>query len=227
MAPREPVPPARSEPPPAAIKRTPPQAGRPAARGSFQFADSSVRHLTSAELQMLSANRLRIARNEIFARKGRFFKDEALRAYFSQFAWYQPRAWDVPLSPVEVANVNLIQSTEDGALATAAPTRSIGEPVQAEMEPGTRAAAFPDTQRQYLTSADLQDLSTDQLVLVRNEIFARKGRYFKDPSLRAYFERFPWYQPYAWDVPLSPVERANVDTIQSVEQARAGRVPPT
>jgi hypothetical protein len=226
---REPVPPPRSEPPPEmiAVKRTQPRAGRllpgPAARAGFQFADSSVRYLTSAELQRLSANRLRIARNEIFARKGRYFKDDALRAYFSQFAWYQPRAWDVPLSPVEVANVGLIQSVEDAATAQ---TRSIGEPAPAEPEQGTRAA-FPDPHRQYLTPADLQDLSTDQLVLVRNEIFARKGRYFKDPALRAFFEKFPWYQPYAWDVPLSPVERANVDTIQSVEQARGARLPPT
>jgi hypothetical protein len=228
---REPVPPARSGPPPEwlAAVRQQPIAGRllpgPAARASFQFADSNVRYLTSAELQRLSANRLRIARNEIFARKGRLFKDDTLRAYFSQFAWYQPRAWDVPLSPVEVANVSLIQSIEDAA-GSAAPTRSIGESVRAETETGTRAA-FPDPRREYLIPAELQQLSTEQLVLVRNAIFARKGRYFKDPALRASFEQFPWYQPYAWDVPLSEVERANVDLLQSIEQSRTGRLPPT
>jgi hypothetical protein len=227
MAPREPAPSVRYEPLPDlfAVKHTQPQTGRllpgPSFRTSFQFADSSTRYLTSAELQRLSADRLRLARNEIFARKGRFFKDEALRAYFSQFAWYQPRAWDVPLSPVEVANVGLIQSVADAA---APRTRSVGEPVPAETEPETRVA---DPRRQYLTPADLHSFSTDQLALVRNEIFARKGRYFKDPALRAYFEQFPWYQPYSWDVPLTPVERANVDTIQSVEQARTGHLPPT
>jgi hypothetical protein len=227
MAAPAPVPSARPEPPPEllTVNPTPRHAGRTAApyrdRAGFQFADSGIRYLTGAELERLSVDRLRIARNEIFARKGRHFKDDALRAYFSQFAWYQPRAWDVPLNPIEVANVRLIQSIEDAA---APQTRGIGEPVAAEPDAGTRVT---DPRRQVLSPADLQGLSTDQLALVRNEIFARKGRYFKDPALRAYFEQFPWYQPYAWDVPLNPVERANIDLIQSIEQSRGGRVPPT
>jgi len=76
------------------------------------FADSNSRYLAREELQGLSADQLALARNELFARKGRHFKDDALRAYFSQFSWYQPRAWEVPLSPVEDANVQLIQSLE-------------------------------------------------------------------------------------------------------------------
>jgi hypothetical protein len=220
-----PVPSARPEPQPEllAANRMPRHTDKTAApyRANFQFSDSDVRHLSEAELQRLPAERLRIARNEIFARKGRFFKDDQLRAYFSQFAWYQPRAWDVALSPVEAANVGLIQSVEDAAAAVQ--PRGAGGPASAETEPGTR---ITDPRRQYLTIADLQDFSAEQLVLVRNEIFARKGRYFKDPSLRAYFEQFPWYQPYSWDVALNPVEKANVDMILSVEQLRTGRAPP-
>jgi len=87
-------------------------------RAGFLFADSNVRYLTRAELQGLSAHQLHIARNEIFARKGRRFKDSALRAYFSQFPWYQPHAWDVPLSPIEQANVKLVQSLEQTASAS-------------------------------------------------------------------------------------------------------------
>jgi hypothetical protein len=228
MAAPAPVPSARPEPPTEllTVNRTLRHAGRATApyrdRAGFQFADSDVRYVTGADLQRLSVDRLRIARNEIFARKGRFFRDPWLRTYFEQFPWYQPRVWDVALSPVEVANVDLTQSVEDAA---ATHTRSIGGSVPVETEPGTRIA-FLDPHRHYLTPAELQGLSTDQLVLVRNEIFARKGRFFRDPSLRVYFEQFPWYQPYAWDVALSPVERANVDMIQSVEQSRGGRAPP-
>jgi hypothetical protein len=91
-----------------------------------------------------------------------------------------------------------------------------------------------DPHRQYLTAAQLRRLSPDQLDLVRYEIFARRGRYFKDPALRAYFEQFAWYRPYAWDVPLTRVEQANVDLIQSYQQtmlapgpaARPWRAPP-
>ena len=84
-------------------------------RAGFLFADSNARYLTRAELQKLSADQLHIARNEIFARRGRYFKDDALRTYFSRFPWYQPHAWDVPLSPAEQANVKLVQSFEQTA----------------------------------------------------------------------------------------------------------------
>jgi hypothetical protein len=87
----------------------------------------------------------------------------------------------------------------------------------AELEAGARVAVT-DPHSQYLTTAQLQRLSPDQLVLVRSEILARRGRYFKDPALRAYFEQFAWYRPYAWEVPLTPVERANVDLIRSHQQ---------
>ena len=77
---------------------------------------------------------------------------------------------------------------------------------------------FPDSDRRNLTRAELGRLSTDQLRIARNEIYARKGRYFKDQQLAAYFARMPWYKPYAWDVSLSAVEQANVTLIQSLER---------
>jgi YARHG domain len=198
-------------------------------RGSFLFADSDVRYLTRAELHGLSADRLHIARNEIFARRGRYFKDDVLRAYFEQFPWYGPHAWDVPLGPVERANVDLIQSME----APQAASRGITGPAAAQTK-ADDGAAFADLSRRYLTPEDLQGLSADELAIVRNEIFARKGRYFKDDALRAYFSQFPWYQPHAWDVPLSPIEQANVKLVQSFEQtastprqpSKAGRAAP-
>ena len=168
------------------IKEAPPHFGKAIAadRAGFVFADSNVRYLTRADLQTLSADRLHIARNEIFARRGRHFKDDALRAYFSRFPWYQPRAWDVALGPVEKANVGLIQSIE------APPTASRGitgpAPAQTKAENNT---VFADASRRYLAQEELQGLSADELVLVRNEIFARRGRYFKDDALRAYFSR--------------------------------------
>jgi YARHG domain len=225
---------ARPEPTPESppISQAPSRIGKVVAadRTGLLLADSNVRYLTRAELQRLSADRLHIARNEIFARRGRYFKDDALRAYFEQFPWYQPRAWDVPLTPVERANVGLIASIE----APAPASRSITGPVPAETNT-ENSFAFADPSRRYLTPEELQGLSADQLIIIRNEIFARKGRYFKDDALRTYFSQFPWYQPYAWDVPLSPIEQANVKLVQSFEQTasvsrpaatRAGRAPP-
>lgn len=87
---------------------------RPSANldAGFIFSDSDRRRLTAGELRGLSSEQLRIARNEIYARKGRYFKDETLRAHFSQFSWYRPDRSDVTLNDVERANVTLIQSME-------------------------------------------------------------------------------------------------------------------
>jgi Caspase domain/YARHG domain len=76
---------------------------------------------------------------------------------------------------------------------------------------------FADSDRRYLTREEILRLPHDQLRIARNEIYARRGRYFQDPSLTAYFSRFPWYRPSSWDPPLSPVEKANVALIQSLE----------
>jgi hypothetical protein len=222
------------------INQAAPRLAKAAGRASLLFKDSDVRYLSRAELETLSTDQLHIARNEIFARRGRFFKDDALRAYFLQFPWYRPRAWEVPLSPVEYANVALIQSVEEANLgsaqsseARAAASRAIAGPPPAETQ-AENSDPFADPARRHLTPEELQGLSADQLAIVRNQIFARRGRYFKDDWLRAYFSQFPWYQPYAWEVPLSPLEQANLKLVQSLEQSagaarpasRTGRGPP-
>lgn len=116
-----PVAPAPVQPPPVATPPAPPPvaslppAAPPPARGDstgFIFADSHIRRLGPNDLRGLSRDQLRIARNEIYARRGRFFRDPALAAHFSNFAWYRPHSWDVPLSSVEQANVRLIGSYE-------------------------------------------------------------------------------------------------------------------
>jgi hypothetical protein len=76
------------------------------------FPDSSRRRLRPAELAGLSPARLRLARNEIFARHGRPFRDPALRSYFERFAWYDPEPGPIGLNSVEQANVRLLQQAE-------------------------------------------------------------------------------------------------------------------
>lgn len=76
------------------------------------FPDSSTRLLSASELAGLGPSTLRVARNEIFARKGRRFRDAWLRDYFSQFSWYQPRHDEVPLNRIEQQNVALIGEAE-------------------------------------------------------------------------------------------------------------------
>ena len=76
------------------------------------FADSSTRRLSDADLAGLDVGTLRIARNEIYARRGYRFEDDALRSYFSRFSWYSPRTDSVTLTAVEQDNVALIRRAE-------------------------------------------------------------------------------------------------------------------
>lgn len=77
--------------------------------------DSSDRLLSADELGNYSANELRIARNEIYARHGFRFTDPSLRAHFSRFDWYRPTSDDVALSATEKANVALLKTAETAA----------------------------------------------------------------------------------------------------------------
>ena len=104
------------EPPP--VPPPPAPAAVATAARDFGVSDSDRVRLTRAMLLNLSPAQLRIARNEIFARRGRFFHDPALTDYFRRFGWYRPNAWDVPLNAVEQANVALIASVERKPVAT-------------------------------------------------------------------------------------------------------------
>ena len=51
----------------------------------------------------------------------------------------------------------------------------------------------PESNSRYLTESDLAGLSDWELLIARNEIYARHGRKFNDPDIRAYFESKSWY----------------------------------
>lgn len=177
-----------------------PASAPPAARtqSDFIIPDSDSRLLSDADLRALSKDELRIARNEIFARRGRYFNAPDLTARFSKFAWYVPRSWDPPLNATESANVALIDRFEAGAGSVPA------------------GFIFPDSDRRLLTPADLRRLSRDELRIARNEIFARRGRYFDSADLKAYFARFSWYAPNSWNPKLNAIEEANVALIDQL-----------
>jgi hypothetical protein len=76
---------------------------------------SSSRALTSADIADFGRMKLRLARNEIFARNGRTFRSPDLDAYFRRFSWYRPRGYEVTLTPLEQANVAFLTRAEAAA----------------------------------------------------------------------------------------------------------------
>lgn len=89
-----------------------------AAADEYILPDSSTRYLTGTDIAGLTSEELRLARNEIYARHGRKFKDEALQAYFNSKSWYagtiEPERFsdDALLNDVERKNLELIKARE-------------------------------------------------------------------------------------------------------------------
>lgn len=79
--------------------------------------ESNTKYLTKFELQGLTKEECRLARNEIYARHGRIFNDESLQEYFQSLSWYspmiQPEDFDEnTLNEYEIANRDLIVEYE-------------------------------------------------------------------------------------------------------------------
>ena len=181
--------------------------------------DSNSRYLTYMDLVPLTAEQLRLARNEIYARRGRTFYDANLQAYFNSRTWY--KALYTPdmfnenlLSAIETFNVQLIKDYESGLPESSAASGYV----------------LPESSARYLTASDMAGLSADNMRKARNEIYARHGRMFADKDLDTYFRSQGWYnptiKPEAFDEKvLSAVEQANIEFIQGYEKAYPGGVP--
>lgn len=81
---------------------------------------------------------------------------------------------------------------------------------------------LPDSSSKYLKASDLAGLSEHELMLARNEIYARHGYIFNDKEIRSYFESMPWYHPaisskdFTSDM-LNSFEKKNIDLILDAE----------
>jgi hypothetical protein len=71
---------------------------------------------------------------------------------------------------------------------------------------------------------ELRQLSLRDLRLLRNTIYARRGRPFKSPLLQEHFAQMPWYKadPSYTDARLTKTDKRNVDLIRSVEEEFGG-----
>ena len=152
--------------------------------------------LTEELLKDLSMNDLRLIRNEFWARRGRRFSTPGFKQVFEWRDWYKPAKdqTKVKLNAVEEQNVKLIERAEN-ALRDKIST----EPITKEMVDG---------------------LFVEDLRVLRNEIYARRGRIFKDAALQKYFAAQPWYQPNPEfkDEMLTETESKNLAVIKEVEE---------
>lgn len=81
------------------------------------------------------------------------------------------------------------------------------------------------TDTQYITEYDLYGLTKEEVVLARNEIYARYGYSFQSENIRVYFAAQPWYHEDTsvnantfGTAQMNDYERANLETIQQYEK---------
>jgi hypothetical protein len=124
------------------------------------------------------------------------------------------------VSPTPVARNSRTDSVASGAFD------SSGFAPDSAAWPGER---FPLTRLTRLQMADLQSWDADVLRYAINEMYARGGYDFRTPDVKQTFLRFVWYrqrlvkgrtQDEAY-TQLSPLERANLDFLQSLRNRAA------
>jgi hypothetical protein len=156
--------------------------------------------LKEEQLKGLNFQELRFIRNEFFARRGRRFKVAAYIQAFEWRDWYKPLKDQskVKLNATEQANVKLLDDYET----------KMREKISTEVLP-----------EDFFYGMFLEDLR-----VLRNEIFAKRGRIFKDVKLQKYFEAQPWYKPDSTFTDdkiatvLSETEFKNISTIKAQEE---------
>ena len=152
--------------------------------------------VTEAMLRGLSLHELRLLRNEIYARRGRIFKTLWIQQYFGGQMWYDPKEdfKDEDITGTDKTNIETIV-----ALETKLHNSISSKPV---------------------TQALLNGLFVEDVRKMRDEIYARHGKVFKDQWTQKYFASFDWYKanPNYTDASLSPVEKGNLVVIAAYEK---------
>lgn len=180
----------------------------------FIFPYSDAEELTGKDLYDLDVQTLSIARNEIFARHGFVFGSTKLQQYFEGKSWYKPNPsykGDI-VNAIEDNNAKLIKAIE--IIKIASENNSIDNNID---------YILPESSTRKLSVEEIEALNDWQVILARNEIFARQGFVFGIPQLRDYFESKYWYSPnqyYNGEIANS-IEEYNIQLLKKIEEERA------
>ncbi|MDO4265731.1 MAG: YARHG domain-containing protein [Eubacteriales bacterium] len=157
--------------------------------------DASVYAYPEELLSSLSSEELRVARNELYARHGRAFRDETLRAYFEGKAWYQAKASAVSddsiLNSFEKENLKRILRTEQRRIPLQIPEFSREEfPV---LDGST--ATLPISQALYRLVTDSSQEEAEDAIYHSKTTSSYRRLAEKDPYDEAYPSLVIAYEP--------------------------------
>lgn len=148
--------------------------------------------------------------------------------------WKDPKPSD---SGVSVSNGEQIvppheelpAGVEDGSALSDGQNGEGGQIPADTLDPQENAYLWP-TNSQYITDADLDGFSRKEIMLMRNELYARYGCSFRDEEIRNYFLSRDWYTPdpellaVNFSIELfNDYEKSNLNTILSYERMKGWR----
>jgi hypothetical protein len=153
--------------------------------------------LTEEMLKGLSLHELRLMRNEFYALHGRTFSAIWLQQHFNFQPWYtaiEEGQQPSELPPIEKQNVETIVFVE----------KKMREELSVKA----------------ISRRILEGLFIEDARKLRNEIYARHGKVFKDKTVQKYFESFDWYKPDPKfnEKSLGQIERKNYAAILAYER---------
>lgn len=180
----------------------------------FIIPTSNSIELVFKDLNNYTVEELFLARNEMLARYGYTFESyPKLRAYFDSKSWYKPTTSfsGELINDVEKSNIDIIKITEFLKMAKENCPEIYSDYV------------IPNSTTKELRYSDIRNLNDWQLIVARNEIFARYGLEFSTIELLEHFKSKSWFvidSSVDNDVALTEIERKNVETILAEEKTR-------
>ncbi len=156
---------------------------------------------------------LSFLRNSIFAHAGLDFeaRNPMFHNIFSAYSWYHPSE----KSP-SIVYAKLTQIQKENIQTLLDQEKRLGG--------GLTLSDFYRVHNKLLNSSDLAKYTKDQLYILRNSLFARRGVKFNNPILREIFSHMPWYRPTditsatIYDDIMSEQEKSNVTLMQNMER---------
>jgi hypothetical protein len=202
--------------------------------------------LEKADYEGRSLRELTLMRNFPYAQAGNPFRRKWLDAYFRSKPWYKRLdmmdlsllvgamrenaekvgAYEALLTKDElIARRDAVRAkkelTADDKLELRLLSVRLGGWAGTGAEPSDlNPLESPARLDKLLKLKDLDDLSPRDLKLLRNMVFARRGRPFKTPLVQGFFNTVAWYKsdPEYTDARLTEIDKKNVQLIASLEQ---------
>lgn len=227
-------------------QKDPPKATPPANRPLYY-----AREVTDEDLEGRTLREFSLLRNTIYARAGNKFRKTWLDQHFRALDWYKPsdkmRKGD--LTSQDRDNVTLIVMAEqaipkeklDKAREELLAKSKLSSHERIELRLlsarlGKWSDKIKDSKRtpledislldKLLKLRNLEEMSRRDLRILRNTIYARKGRKFDSELVSSYFYDKDWYRPNDAfkSSMLSAVDKKNIRIVLSLEHSLGGPI---